>query len=63
MIEPLLSASSKRELPGAHVGEHGRRGADEQVGVFRRPALGRDPAAVDADLEHVALEVRNWKRA
>jgi hypothetical protein len=63
VIEPLLSASSNGRLPGAHVGEHGGRGADEQVGVLRRPALGRDLAVVDAELEHVALEVRNWKRA
>jgi hypothetical protein len=31
--------------------------------VFRRPALGRDLAVVDVELELVALEVRNWKRA
>ena len=62
MIEPLLSASSNGGSP-APTSRAGWAGADEQVGVLRRRALGRDLVVVDAELEHVALEVRNWKRA
>jgi hypothetical protein len=62
VIEPLLSASSNGSSPAptsaSTVGV-----ARTSVRVFRRPALGRDLAVVDAELQHVALEVRNWKRA